>query len=71
MYRTSIFYSQLCYLYYISQPYVLILTDLQHVPNPPRLVFGAVLGCSPAAGGGGHQAPFDEGKSLIYVYSFS
>ena len=71
MYRTSIFYSQLCYFYYISQHYIFMLTDLQHVPNPPGLVIGAVSGCTPAAGGGGHQAPFDEGKSLIQVYSFS
>ena len=53
-YRTSIFYSQLCYLYYVSQPYIFIFTDLQHVSNPPGLVSNAVSGGSPAAGGGGH-----------------
>ena len=53
-YRTSIFYSQLCYLYYVSQPYIFIFTDLQHVSNPPGLVSGTVLGGSPAAGGGSH-----------------
>ena len=51
-YRTSIFYSQLCYLYYVSQPYIFIFTDLQHDSNPPGLVSHAVSGGSPAAGGG-------------------
>ena len=102
-YRTSIFYSQLCYLYYVSQPFIFIFTDLQHVSKPPGLASGVVLGGSPgasgggyfhtggavsggmlvssgspAAGGGGHfhtctepKAPFEEGKSLIHVSSFS
>ena len=52
-YRTSIFYSQLCYLYYVSQPYIFIFTDLQHVSNP-GLVSHAVLGGSPATSVGGH-----------------
>ena len=68
MYRPSIFYSQLCYVYYISH-YIYIFTALQHVPNPPGII-AAVLGI-PVAGGGCHQAVFDEGKSLIQLYSFS
>ena len=57
----------LCLLYFSKLHF--FFTDLQHVPNPPGLI--AAVSGTPAAGGGHHQAAFDEGKSLIQLYSFS